>query len=48
VRIGNAAALTDHTHTWPTVTLMPGVNTIEVTGVHAGTLYTDTVQWTLR
>ena len=30
------------------LTLARGVNTIEVTGVSAGTAHTDTVQWTLR
>ena len=37
-----------HVFTWPDVHLVPGVNTVEVVGVHRGITYSDSVTWVLH
>ena len=39
---------TGHVFTWPDVHLVPGVNTVEVVGVHRGITYSDSVTWVLH
>jgi beta-galactosidase len=48
VPLGAPKTSTNHIYAWPDVMLLPGANTVEVTGFRAGTAYTDTATWTLR
>jgi beta-galactosidase len=46
VAVGAPVSLTGHVYTW-SVTLAPGENTVEVTGLSGGKQLTDTVRWNL-
>jgi beta-galactosidase len=48
VPVGAPKTSTNHIYSWPGVTLSPGANVVEVSGIRGGTTYTDTATWTLR